>query len=161
MVDILEISAIVAAAGVLVGVIYYVLDMRSQTRTRQTDLLMRLHLATTTKEMIEAALKFVSTDYKDYDDFVKRYGSLYIEGEVQTAFLMIGEFFEGIGVLLKNRLADIDQIIQLFNVEAYWVKMKPLVEGIRKRHNNPRIFEYFEYLYEEMKKIQQQASTKA
>jgi hypothetical protein len=36
MVDITEISAIVAAAGVLVGVVYYVLDIRHQRQARQT-----------------------------------------------------------------------------------------------------------------------------
>jgi hypothetical protein len=43
MVGITEISAMVAAAGVLVGVIYYIMDMRNQTRIRQTDLVMRLY----------------------------------------------------------------------------------------------------------------------
>jgi hypothetical protein len=38
MVDITEISAIVAAAGVLIGVVYYILDMRNQTRIRKTDI---------------------------------------------------------------------------------------------------------------------------
>jgi len=41
MVDITEISAMVAAAGVLVGVAYYIQDMRSQSRIRQTDLTLR------------------------------------------------------------------------------------------------------------------------
>jgi len=154
MVGITEISAVVAAAGVLVGVVYYILDMRNQSRMRQTDLLMRLHTASTTKEMVEAALKFVSTDYKDYDDFVEKYGSLYSEGEVQTAFIMIGQFFEGIGVLMKNRLADINQVNQLFAVEAFWMKMKPLVEGIRKQ-GSPKNYEWFEYLYNEMRKREQ------
>jgi hypothetical protein len=114
VVDITEISAMVAAAGVLVGVVYYILDMRNQNKMRRTDLLMRLHQANSTKEMVEAAQKFVSLDYKDYDDFVQKYGSLYSEGEVQTAFIMIGQFFEGIGVLMKNGLADINLVTQLF-----------------------------------------------
>jgi len=32
MVDITKISAMVAATGVLVGVVWYILDMRNQTR---------------------------------------------------------------------------------------------------------------------------------
>jgi hypothetical protein len=43
MVDITEISAVVAAAGVLVGVVYYVLEVRHQTRIRQTDFITRLY----------------------------------------------------------------------------------------------------------------------
>jgi hypothetical protein len=40
VVDITEISAVVAAAGVFIGVIYYILDMRNQKQLRETDLIM-------------------------------------------------------------------------------------------------------------------------
>ena len=43
MVDVTEISAIVAAAGVLIGVVYYVLDMRHQMQVRQTELILGLY----------------------------------------------------------------------------------------------------------------------
>jgi hypothetical protein len=50
MVDITEISAMVAAAGVMIGVVYYILEIRHQTKARQdtakttqADLLMRLY----------------------------------------------------------------------------------------------------------------------
>ena len=160
MVDIQTISIAVASAGVFVAAIYYILQVRHQTRMRKTDLLMRLHSATTTKEMIEAALKFVNTNYSDYDDFVKKYGSLYSEGEVQTAYLMIGQFFEGIGVLVKNGLADIDLVYQFFAVKTYWMKMKPLVEAIRKQSSSSRVFEWFEYLSDEVEKREQQIGVK-
>jgi hypothetical protein len=162
MIDITEISAVVAAAGVLVGVVYYILDMRNQARarqdmvkTRQAEILMRLHSAFSTKEMCEAALKYISTEYKDYDDFVEKYGSPFAEGQVQTVFVMIGMFFEGIGILLKNRLVQLDLVTDLFAVELFWLKWKPLAEGLRKQTNNPHYMEWFEYLYDETKKREQ------
>ena len=83
MVDITEISAIVAAAGVLIGVVFAVLQLRDFVKTRQSDLLMRMHLASSTsKEFADAALKMLSTDYKDYDDFLKKYGHLFAAGPV-------------------------------------------------------------------------------
>lgn len=54
MVDITEISAIVAAAGVLVGVVYYILEIRHQIKMRQIDLLARLYSTMTGKEWMEA-----------------------------------------------------------------------------------------------------------
>ena len=155
MVDVQTVSIAIASAGVFVAAVYYIFMLRHQRKMRQTDLLMRLHTITTTKEMMQAAQKFVSADFKDYDDFVRKYGSLYSEGEVQTAYLMIGEFFEGIGVLLKNGLADIDLITQLFGVESFWMKMKPLAEGGRKQ-GNPSSYEFFEYLSDEAKKRREQ-----
>jgi hypothetical protein len=50
MVDNTEISAFVAAAGVLIGVVYYILDMRNQTRIRKTDTLMKLYSSVSSKE---------------------------------------------------------------------------------------------------------------
>lgn len=35
MVDVTEISAVVAAAGVMIGVVYYILEIRHQTKARQ------------------------------------------------------------------------------------------------------------------------------
>jgi len=52
VVDITEISAIVAAAGVLVGVVFTVLQLRDLVKTRQSDLLMRMHLAFSSKECV-------------------------------------------------------------------------------------------------------------
>lgn len=42
MIDITEISAVIAAASVLIDVAYYVLDMRHQKQERQTDILVRI-----------------------------------------------------------------------------------------------------------------------
>jgi hypothetical protein len=33
--------------------------------------------------------------------------------------------------------------------------MKPLADGMRKEYHNPGFFEWFEYLYDEMKKREQ------
>jgi hypothetical protein len=37
-----------------------------------------------------------------------------------------------------------------------WDKLKPLVEGRRERLKRPQTLEWFEYLYSEMKKREQQ-----
>lgn len=155
MLDIPSISAIVAAIGVLIGVVLAVLELRNLVKQRKSDLLMRLHLAFSTKEMVEAAQKYMSTEYKDYDDFVEKYGLPFAEGQVQTVFLMIAMFFEGIGILLKNGLVQLDLVTDLFAVEMIWLKWKPLAEGLRKQTNNPHFGEWFEYLYNETKKIEQ------
>jgi hypothetical protein len=155
VVDTTEISAIVAAVSVVVGVVLTVIELRNLVKQRKSDLLMRLHLAFSSKEYSEAVLKYVSTEYKDYDDFVKKYGSPFAEGSVQTVFLIIGNFFEGIGVLLKNKLVDIDLVTEMFAVDLFWLKWQPLVEGIRKQPSSQNILEYFEYLHNEVKKREQ------
>lgn len=160
MVDVTEISAIVAAVGVLVGVVFTVLQLRDLVKTRQSDLLMRMHLAFSSKEYCDAALKMLSTDYKDYDDFLKKYGHPNAPGPVQSEFSMIATFFEGIGILAKRKLVDIGLVFEYFAVGLFWEKVKPLIEPLRKQINNPNYFEWFEYLANEEKKHYQQLASK-
>jgi hypothetical protein len=157
VVDITEISAVVAAAGVLVGVVYYILDMRHQARTRKTEMVMRLYSAWQSKELSDATLKVWNLEFKDYDDFVKRYGPWYSETEVYSAFRMVCIFFDGIGILLLRKLVDIEMVssILLMPITTTWEKVRLLIEGGR-RQLNPYLFRDFEYLYNEVKKREPQ-----
>ena len=156
MVDITEISAMVAAAGVLVGVVYYILDLRHQNKVRQTDLIMRLHSHSGSKEMVEAVHMFMNTEYENYEEFVEKYGSVLSKEQVGIAFGMIATFYEGIGILVHKKLADVDLISELFPAQAIWMKIKPLTEGARKQYANPSLLEWFEYLANEIQKREQQ-----
>ena len=149
--DITSVSAILAAAGVLVGVIYYILDLRHQNKVRQTDLTMRLYTSWVSEEMIKPWLKVVNLEFTDYDDFKRKYGTFLSENEENAAVLSVLNSFHIMGLLFKKKLVDYDIVRQLPIGEA-WDKLKPIVEGVRKQWNNPATYEEFEYLYNEMKK---------
>jgi len=154
MVDATEISAMVAAAGVLVGVLYYILDMRNQSKLRQTDFGMRLYTSWVSKEMTEPWLKVMNLEFKDYDDFKKKYGTYLSENPENAALLSVLNSFLIMGLLLQKKLVDYEIVKQL-PISMTWRKVKPLVEGIRKQFNSPGMYEEFEYLYNEMKKRRQ------
>jgi len=165
MVGITEISAIVAAAGVLVGVVYYILDMRNQTKLRQTDMVMRLYSAWQSKELSDATLKVWNLEFKDYNDFVKKYGPFSSETEVYSAFRMVCNFFESVGILLCEKLVGVEMVARLFCLPTIttWEKVQLIVEGARRAlgsQRGPLFFEDFEYLYNEMKKREQQLASK-
>ena len=154
--DITSISAIIAAVGVLVGVVLTVQELRHVVRQRQTDLVTRLSYdISTNREFLEASVDVVEAEFKDYDDFVKRYGKLISKKQVPMSFTMIGNFYEQVGVLLKNKLIDASLVDQLLPVLMMWEKMKPMIEGMREEYHDQGIFEWFEYLYNEMKKREQ------
>jgi hypothetical protein len=154
MVGIQEVSIAVASASVTIAAIYYVWQIRHQTKTRQTDLVMRLYSTYYSKEFTEALTRYLNADFKNYDDFVEKYGPILSETPVQIAFMMVGTFFEGIGELLHKKLIDVEIVEDLFNVELYWTKTEPLMKELRKQFS-PRLWEWFEYLYNEMKKRDQ------
>ena len=97
--DIPSISAIIAAVGVLIGVILTVLEVRNLVETRQTDLVIRLYSTFGSEELQDAWEKTQTREYKDFDVYRKEYGLR----EVNE----VGWFFEGVGVLLHRRLIDV------------------------------------------------------
>jgi len=148
-VDIQTVSIAIASAGVLVAATYYVLQIRHQTKLRQTDLVMRLYSTFGSKEFQDAWTRIESIEFKNYDEYVKKYGS----GD----YVQCATFFEGIGVLLQNRLIDINLVDALFGVPLKYMyeRMKPIIEGNKQQFHNQRVFEYFEYLYNEMNRREQ------
>jgi hypothetical protein len=161
-VDVQTVSIAIASASVVVGVVYYAFQIRNQNRMRQTDLLMRLYSTFTSREFEEAWYKVLCLEFKDYEDFVGKYGSVPSETSANIAFASVTSFFEGIGVLLYKKLVDIDLIWELFSpsITNTWQKCKPIVEGYRQQYGKEipeakNDLTWFEYLYNEVKKREQ------
>ena len=156
MFDMQTFSIAIASAGVIIGVLYYVLDIRHQAKTRRTDLVLSLYATFGSSEFQEHWTKFVKGDYKDYNDFVKKY-SICSDPAPESTWL-----FEALGVLLKNKLIDISLIDDLFTGPSkwFWEKLKPIAEDTRKRFNYPQHAEHIEYLYNEMQKREQKLQQK-
>jgi len=155
MVGITEISAIVAAAGVLVGVVLAVLELRNLVEQRQTDTLMRLYSTWGEESLQKACLTVVELEFNDYDDYVKKYEA---SGAVVVDWFRVAWFFNGVGILLQSRLVDIKLVDKLFGyiVIVLWEKLEPIIEGAKKKQiASPRALEWFEFLYNEMKKREQ------
>jgi hypothetical protein len=66
--DIPSISAIVAATGVLVGVVLTVIELRNLVKQRQTDLVIRLSSDIRSREFLGAFVDTYEAEFKDYDD---------------------------------------------------------------------------------------------
>jgi hypothetical protein len=107
MVDVQTFSIAIASAGVFAAATYYILQIRHQTKIRQTDLVMRLYSALYSREFTEALTQYVTADFKNYDDFVEKYGPIPSDNPVQIAFQMVMSYFEGVGELLHKKLIDI------------------------------------------------------
>ncbi len=162
MVDIQTVSIAIASASIVIAVVYYILQIQHQKKMRQTDLVTHLSRdIALDREALDAYVDIVEAEFEDYDDFVKKYGKFISKNQVPRSFMMMGNFYEQIGVLLRNRLIDASLVDQLFPVSTTWEKMKPLVEGVRKEYHDPTVFEWFEYLYNEIEKREQKLQPKS
>ncbi len=154
MVDIQTVSIAIASAGVMIGVVYYILDIRHQSKVRQTDMVMRLYSTFGSKEFQKAYQKWQYLEFEDFEDFLKKGQS---DSEVRTTMYSVGTFFEGIGVLLHRKLVDIDLVDDLLTIPTIetWKRFEPLIATMRVHYNRPEAWEWFEYLYNELKKREQ------
>lgn len=166
MVDIQTVSIVIASASVVAGVVYYALQLRHQARARQdmvkarqADLLMRLYSTYGSKEFQEALWTVYNLEFKDYNSYLKKYGSAASVTPASRAIWTVCWFFNGMGLLLHSKIADIDQIDDLFGYAVIWMWeiVKPIIiEGYRPEPKMQRAMQWFEFLYNEMQKREQQ-----
>ncbi|MFZ0965550.1 MAG: hypothetical protein WAN82_02865 [Candidatus Bathyarchaeia archaeon] len=155
MVDASTVSVVIASAGVLAGVIYYILEIRHQSRLRQTESVIRLSpfFNMNAREMQEAITQVCSIEYENYDDYLERYS-----GKPENTMLkMLGNYFEGIGILVSKKLVKADIVYNFWGdiIQSSWEKVKPLIANMRKDSGDLNMFVFWEYLYDEMKKRKQ------
>jgi hypothetical protein len=152
MVDIPTISIVIASAGVLAGVIYYILEIRHQRRLRQTESLFKLSpwFNMNAREMQEAITQTCSIEYKNYEDYLKKYA----EKPEHTALKILGNYFEGIGILVQRKLIDTEIVHDFWGdiITSSWEQIKPLITDMRKDSGDHNMFVFWEYLYNQMKK---------
>jgi hypothetical protein len=163
VVDIQTVSIVTASAGVFVAAVYYILQIRHQARVRQTDLVMKLYSEYGSKELLEAYSIFFSSEFKDFNDFRDKYPTkkAFMQTPAWVAYHILCMFYERVGNLLHRKLIDIELVDNLMSsyIKNDWEKVKPIVEGMRKE-DNVRYYEWFEYLYNEMKKRDQQLASR-
>ena len=148
MVDIQTVSIAIASATVFAAAIYYIFQIRNQTKMRKTDLLMRLYSTSVSKDWLEAWQKVEEREILGFDDYLRKYGTV----ELNEVYV----FLKQLGILLREGLIDIDLIpLSYGQVNGVWAKIKPMLEDAKKKHNTPNLGDEVEYLCNELKRREQ------
>jgi len=132
-----------------IGVIYHIMTLRNQKRNREAALLMQIHNQWT--NLIHRNWGEISRwEWDSYDDFIEKYGDL----ESQEKIEVVGGYFEGIGVYVKEGLIPI-RLVTLFMtspLRRFHEKFGPIAKVARVKYGSPRIGSETEYLYNECMK---------
>jgi hypothetical protein len=128
VIDVSTVSTIVAAASVVIGVVFTVLEVRHLARTRRTDIIMRIYERFDSKEMIEALNRVGAAKFETFDDYGKKYG--YVD------LTQIAVTFEGVGVLLQQGPVDIKLLNTLFapSFSSFWESTRPVNLCLQRIH---------------------------
>jgi hypothetical protein len=152
VVDIQTISVVIASASVIGSAVYYMLETRHQRRTRQTESILRLSpwFSITAKEIQEAITNVCSAEYTDYEDYIAKYNGK----PEQTSLKLLGNYFEGIGLLVNMKLVELDIVFNFWGdvAESVWDDNEELIKGMRNDSGTQFTFQYWELLVKEFKK---------
>jgi hypothetical protein len=145
--------------GILVGVYYYIMTIRTNQRnqqiqieTRQAQLFMQMYNRWNSLELRKQFDNFVNATLDDYESFLE-----YTQNEAsRTGFRIVASFVEGIGVLVKRGLIEASFVDDLMSgrIIDYWEAVGPWALESRKRTGDYELAEHTEYLYGVIKSIQ-------
>ena len=154
--------------GLLVGITYYIMDMRNAqknrkltlkaqehaTETRELDLFMRWQEPQTDPEWWGNFLDILFMEWDDFDDFQKKFDHS-INAENASKRFAQWKYWGGLGYLLSRGVIDPDTVFEMGGDISInmWGHFESIIKDFRKRDNNPGLWRWFEYLVNEMKKV--------
>jgi len=153
MVDIIGISAMVTAAGVLVGVVYYILDIRHSRKAREMEISRVAFSDYISEQALKRWATMLSMQWKDNNDFMEKYGHSNPEmfGKWTSWFFA----WEMAGILLKNKVIKAEEVHDLGGYSAIfaWEKFKDIIQGFRDNRWGQDFLSNAEWFAQEMLKI--------
>mgnify|MGYP001087852903 CR=1 FL=1 len=136
----------------IIALTYYAMQIRNQNKTRQAQLLMQLYAHMREDKFNTQYTELAKYEWKNFDDFVAQLRDDY---DFRAMLNYVCSFYEGVGVLVHRNLMDprlVDDLMSSY-IFLTWEKIGPYIKETRIRYNRPELWEYFEYLYEEIMKI--------
>jgi hypothetical protein len=141
--------------SVPVGVLYHIMTLRNQSKTRKTQLFMEVYNKfNDTVEKTQENLEFNRLEFDGYDDFIEKY-SWGINPRFWAKLYHTMMFYEGIGLLVKRGLIDIEMVEDFMSgvIMGFWGKYGPILKEFGARRNYPTFGEWTEYLYNQIRPI--------
>lgn len=161
MVSIEQVVYVIPVLALSASILYYALNIRNQNKTRQTQIFIQLYQSRYNSEGVKQFWKSVLLEWDDYDDYMKRYGP-FENPEVTDELANITSqwnYFDGLGVLLKDNMIDEDTVYKMMGVRILmvWFRFEHIIDYVRDRQGSPSAgrdyMESFEYLANRMIEI--------
>jgi hypothetical protein len=144
--DIIALIANIALAlSFIVGLLFGIVQVRASARDRRERLTLETLRQFQTHEFIEL-LQMISR----YDMPSSREAMLALPDSDQVKFIQFAQEMESLGILVAERLINIDLVdktLGVFVIQA-WEKYKPMFMEMRANQPDPFLGEYFQWLAE-------------
>jgi hypothetical protein len=156
-----SISYIAGATGVAIAAIFYVLNLRiSQRNMKQTLETRKLQFVTSIANQLNSEEghrrynELMNMEWKDYDDFERKYGSDYNVDNAAKRFC-VWQTYNTLGMLVREKLVEPELLYPIVfpSVLNHWTKFKDVIKEGRKRYDGEDDLSDFEFLYNEIHRV--------
>jgi hypothetical protein len=132
MVSLEVIAILLSGIGISASLFYYSNVLQNANKTRQAQLFMDLYRTYRDPVFRKQYMDILNMKSTDFNDWWEKYGQ---ENNVEawTTYQTVASYFNGIGVLLKQGLIDIEMIEELLAPTVFmaWMRMGHVAEGFR------------------------------
>jgi hypothetical protein len=155
-----SVSYIAGALGVCIAAIFYVLNLRiSQRNMKQTLETRKLQFVTSiTSQLLseEGQRRYgelLNMEWKDYDDFEKKYGSDY-NLDNYAKRMNAWKTYNTLGMLVREKLIEPEVLYMINDINPcfMWSKFKDII-GEQRKHYGGDTLSDFKFLNDEMLRI--------
>jgi hypothetical protein len=150
------VGLIFTGLSISISIIYYANVLRNQNETRKTQLFMQLHQSKYEQTGLESMYTLMNLEWENFEDYMEKYGGNTGHIETASAFTSWIEYYDGIGLLAKENMIDIETVYNITHsrILFIWFKFETIIKGLREGPwGIPDYLKNFEYLANEMIKI--------
>jgi hypothetical protein len=162
MVDLQTVGVLMTGVSVSVAAIYYIFNlqmsqrnMKANLETRQAQLFMEIYRGSYSTEMMKHAKNFW---IKPWSSFEGWRDNVWNNDENRISWGAWTNYYEGVGVLVKENLVDIRLVAELIAgiTRKFWEMHAPMIKEIREFTEQPRFLSETEYLYNRLMKYMEE-----
>ena len=145
----------VAATGVLVAAVFYILNLRETARNRKLTLTSTLLEPFMTLEGVNIYMDLVNMEWKDLEDYKSKYDSR-VNPKNYVQRVAMWNRCDNIGKMFREGLIDLETLRGGGNSSILWmwVKFKPIIEMYRGTDYPKHVYENWEYVADKLNEIE-------
>jgi hypothetical protein len=148
LVSISDDAAIISAIGVILGIVFVVVQLRHMEMHRNLDISMKL-FEWAESDRLRKASRWIENKFQ-FQDYVRYKLQETTDSEASEYPHEVTAFFEQIGFLVEKRFVDLDIIDDRLgsHIVSNWKKLEPWIMAVRKEKENNEFGRHSQRLYE-------------
>ena len=156
MIQIEYLPLVLTGLSISTSIFYYAMVLRNQNKTRQTQMTLQLIQSRTDLVSYQKYWEIIGQQWDTFEEYREKL-SPQNNPEHAAARITLFSFYDSIGVLVKDKMVNVDMVYRLLSVRiiSMWFKYETTIKENRKQEEGPGKYfmDEFEFLAEEMIKI--------